>query len=566
MNIKFGTKFFWSTIKRFKGNHKQQIPYIRDYNNRKLHTDREKEQHFRQHWAKIYTEDSDEEEEDFDTEHINNIKTQLQDTIHLTTPHDNGDTSRLGPHCPPITIEELNRTISSLQQKAPGNINITAAHLKHLTPKIKEYLLYIFNNSLSSGYFPDTFKIAKLIFIPKPQAAQTQVQNYRPISLLNTHAKLLDKILNNRLTLILQTKDLYNTRQHGFRHNRGTHTALATLHEYISLAHAQRHKINIIQRDVTKAFDKVWHLGLKYKLLQTDIHPLYIKILSDFITDRQATININTHTGPPFTLQTGVPQGSCLSPTLYSFYTHDTPNPTPKSEHIIYADDITQIVTAPGSVNFLNIYTANAINNINEYEQKWKIKTNINKFRILPIFRRTLHDIVTEQETYTQHTNITVLGLKMNTRLYTGHVTQTLGRCYQTLNKLYTHFNQLNTYNKRKLYLTLIRPILTYPPIPLHTLSTAQQRKLQRVQNNATRYIQNTRITDFISSETLHRRSYLTPLNIILHQQATKTWNTIRQHIPEAAQTLTFPNDLPDRPTIPSSYRLTQTQPNPILR
>ena len=154
----------------------------------------------------------------------------------------------------------------------------------------------------------------------------------------------------------------------------------------------------------------------------------------------------------------------------------------------------------------------------------------------------------------------------MNTRLYSGHITQTLGRCYQTLNKLYTHFNQLNTYNKRKLYLTLIRPILTYPPIPLHTLSTAQQRKLQRVQNNATRYIQNTRITDFISSETLHRRSYLTPLNIILHQQATKTWNTIRQHIPEAAQTLTFPNDLPDRPTIPSSYRLTQTQPNPILR
>ena len=59
-----------------------------------------------------------------------------------------------------------------------------------------QYLLYIFNRSISAGYFPDSLKHAWMIFIPKGNKSEYNIKNYRPISLLDIHGKagkLLDK-------------------------------------------------------------------------------------------------------------------------------------------------------------------------------------------------------------------------------------------------------------------------------------------------------------------------------------------------------------------------------------
>lgn len=137
-------------------------------------------------------------------------------------------------------------------------------------------------------------------------------------------------------------------RQHGFRKSRGTHTALAIITHTIARAKANKDQVNLILRDIKKAFDKVWHTGLKYKILKTTL-PSYMKqILCDYLTDRQVYIQIGQYLGPPFEIESGVPQGGCLSPTLFIFYTSDMPQPTPYSEYVVFADDVTQIVTYPG--------------------------------------------------------------------------------------------------------------------------------------------------------------------------------------------------------------------------
>ena len=90
--------------------------------------------------------------------------------------------------------------------------------------------------------------------------------------------------------------------------------------------------------------------------------------------------------GPKINIESGVPQGGILSPTLYIFYTIDIPRPGPSTTDIYFADDVTQIIE-----NFrddrrqLVRDTESEIDRINKYEKLWKINTNVNKFGQLSI-------------------------------------------------------------------------------------------------------------------------------------------------------------------------------------
>ena len=121
---------------------------------------------------------------------------------------------------------------------------------------------------------------------------------------------------------------------------------------------------------MTKAFDKIWHTGLKYKLTELGLHDCYQRILCDYLVDRTATIKIGHFTGPKFNLETGVPQGACLSPTLFNIYVRDIPHPLPNTDYIQYADDITQVIAAPGPPNVISQNTSQAIEQLTRYENK----------------------------------------------------------------------------------------------------------------------------------------------------------------------------------------------------
>ena len=140
-----------------------------------------------------------------------------------------------------------------------------------------------------------------------------------------------------------------------------------------------RNSIDVILRDVQKAFDKVWHDGLRYKLSQIALHPCFLRILSNYLEDRKASIRIDNHLGPPIQLRSGVPQGACLSPTLYGFFTRDIEEPPHHTDYIAYADDITQITATRSNHRYVARLTKRAIKHVNKFEKKWKIKTNTKK-------------------------------------------------------------------------------------------------------------------------------------------------------------------------------------------
>ena len=536
INLETDPKKFFSGIKRLQGNEKQNIPYLKDSGNNKVHKSEDKETLFREHWSPVFQEDSD--TEDFDEDHIDTVEDFISDHSAEITPYDTGDMLRLDPiHCPRITLDELKDIVKSMKHKAPGASKISAHQIKNLPLNMLNYFLYILNMSLSMGYFPDTFKHATMIFIPKGLSSQHKVENYRPISLLDTQGKIFDKILNIRLSHFLECNDLINKRQHGFRRNRGTNTALSTFYETIANSINNNLKVDIVLRDVSKAFDKVWHTGLKYKLLHTQLHRCYIKTLSNYLDNRTASIRIGPHTGPTFSIETGVPQGGCLSPTLYQFFTHDIPEPIVHTDYIAYADDITQIVTCPNNHRYLAIQTGRAITQINDFEKLWKIKTNISKFKIINISRRNTVGIDTPDRYYEYTNEGKILGLNFNTTGFAKHHKIRIGIAKNTLAKL-QQFCNLNQNNKRKLYNAFVRPALIFPTVPLNMIPYAQMLRMQRVQNKALRFITNTSLTQRIRSETLHNTCNIEPLNQHIHRLAKKTWETVQYTQPQLYEQL----------------------------
>lgn len=524
-------KKFWSQIKRLKGNPNNLENYI-IHDNEKIYNIERQEQIFRNIWSKNF-QISQQEKAEFD-QHTDNIVTQFLDTnIELFTPHPHGDPDKLNDNHPllyKITTDTTKHIIKTLKNNTPGESKINKTILQNLSPESTVILTKLFNIALSMGYFPENFKHAKLKLIPKANKQPTDPNNYRPISLLEVQGKIFEKIINQRLRTHLETHTLIPASQHGFRQNKSTNTAIATLTELLANALTTNKITTIVTRDISKAFDKVWHQGLKYKLTTINLPDNYIKLLSSFLDSRTARITIKTHTGPPIPLLSGVPQGSNLSPTLFSIYTSDIPLPGPQCTYIAYADDITQIISQPGkSRKFLARKVQAEISKINQYENKWKIKTNINKFNIFPVSIIKTEPINVNNHIIPYSSKANILGLTIHNKGYTRQITNNIAKAKHALYTLKI-FHKLTTNIKLHLIKACVIPMLIYPDYPLATLSKHAISKLQKIQNQALRFAYNEKYPYRKTTLDLHQLSNLKPINIILHERAQKTKYTL-QHI-----------------------------------
>ena len=521
-------KQFWKDVKRLMGTAQPEATYLLDHQNRKIFKAEEKERLMRRHLEKCFRI-SDEENEDFDQTKEEDVEEALLEHMDLITPLRNANPENLlyeNPLMRKINPRETKETIKQFKNhKAPGESGISKEILANLPNKMILRLTNIMNACLSMGYFPDAFKVAKIIFIPKPNKNPHRIENKRPISLLETPGKTFESIINNRLRNYLEDNNMYNPDQQGFRRNRGTTTAIAKIYEEIAVSQSQENQCNVILRDVSKAFDKVWHQGLKFKLLSLGLPSNMTRLLCSFLDDRKSRIQMENYLGPPFNLLSGVPQGSCLSPTLYTLFTRDIPDPVPGTTHTIYADDITQIIVQPGKEREpMTRRMEAAIININQYEKQWKIKTNMDKFQIIPISKRIPADIIVEGTRLQYSQTGKVLGLTLKRNGSSAHAKERVRQAGAQLTRL-RRFNRLETKTKIHLYKALIRPILEYPPVPLHTISKTQKLNIQKIQNRAILWATNN--PRGTALEPLHEALNLEAMNKRTERQAKKCWERL---------------------------------------
>lgn len=527
---------FWRQIRQLSGTESDnKISYLLDPNGNKLSTDETQANEFKRHLSNIF-HINQEDNDNFCQDTQQEVEEFLQNTTEHKH-HTTVDYSRLDDRNPlirPISQYEILRTIKSFKnKKAPGQSKIDKQILLKLPPNMIDYLREIFNAALSAGYFPRDFKLAIIKMILKKGKQNIHAVNYRPISLLETAGKTYEKILNARFKLFLHENNHNNPDQHAYQHNRGTSTAIAITYQRI--AFTQQHhdqQCNLINRDISKAFDKVWHDGLKYKLCQLHMPRIFTATLCSFLDHRYAIVRVNNYSTTPFHLSAGVPQGAVLSPALFNLYTKDIKE-LRHSQHTAYADDVSQIVHYHGpSKNMMKLKTEQAIGELNEFEQKWKIKTNNNKFQVLHISKYNPLPLTIGQTNinYARETN--VLGLTLKSRGIAAHVKKQRQKADTTLRKL-RRFSQLSPRLKLRLYKALVLPLLDYPPIPTNTIRQSNWKSLQAVQNKALRWINKDVPPYERTVEDLHTLYNIEPINIRNFKLAKNAWNKMRREFPD---------------------------------
>jgi retron-type reverse transcriptase len=170
-----------------------------------------------------------------------------------------------------------------------------------------------------------SWKEAKAITLPKPGKDPKFPQNLRPIILLSTTGKLFDKVILKIVQRHLEERDLLNANQFGFRARHSTTLQCMRLTDHVTLNFNNIMSTAAVFLDIEKAFDTTWHPGLLYKLTKLEFSARIIKLISSFLSNRKFRASVEGEVSTPREIQAGVPQGSVLSPALYSIYINDAP-------------------------------------------------------------------------------------------------------------------------------------------------------------------------------------------------------------------------------------------------
>ena len=423
------------------------------------------------------------------------------------------DTGSYIPAFSPITSELLSEVpfdeddifsiLKTLKpNKAHGWDGISVRMIQMCGDTIISPLAIIYKNCLSKGVFPSLWKGANVVPVHKKDKKNI-LGNYRPISLLPIFGKMFERVIFKSLYSYLISNKIITNKQSGFiKGDSTTNQLLSITHMIHSAFDCDIPKeVRSVYLDISKAFDKVWHEGLIFKLRQAGVRGDMLNILSDFLINRYQRTVINGKSSAWSPIQAGVPQGSVLGPLLFLLYINDLLDGM-KSDARIFADDTSLFVVVDDPKSSYEILSHD-LRLVEEWAKQWRMSFNpdpskppievVFSTKTKPYIHLPLTFNGVSVEVKEEHKH---LGLMLDKKLsFNSHI----NACIKKANKGVGAIRYMSKYAPRstleQIYKSYVRPQMEYcdvifhesplgDPLATNKLST-QMNKIESVQIQA---------------------------------------------------------------------------------
>ncbi|KXJ15113.1 putative RNA-directed DNA polymerase from transposon X-element [Exaiptasia diaphana] len=431
--------------------------------------------------------------------HFTNVGPNLAQSISHT---DIDPLSYLKPVSSSFSFHEVtNKDVLLLLQnlnskKATGPDKIPAKLLKLAGNIISPSLTKIFNCSLSSGIFPEDWKVARVSPVYKA-GTKSDPNNYRPISVVPIVAKIFEKLVHNQLYRYLATNNLLANNQSGFRSLHSTLTALIDANNSWCV-NIDKGLINgVVFIDLKKAFDTIDHKILIQKLKVYGIDRNTLPWFESYLLNRQQHCSINGHISKDRNLSVGVPQGTLLGPLLFLIYINDLPNSIGLGHSRMYADD-TSISFAAQTKHELQTLINRELSNVNIWLKSNKLSLNVAKTEFMTIGSRQRLmtqanapiDIHIESSKIKQVSKTKSIGVIIDETLswaeHVNYISKKISSAIGALKRVRCFIDQATA---AKIYKAIIEPHFNYCSPVFDGISQKLDDKLQKLQNRAARIV-----------------------------------------------------------------------------
>ena len=240
----------------------------------------------------------------------------------------------------PISSYDVESIIDKMENKSSHIDTYSIRIVKHLSTILSPILCKLINKSFQMGHFPEFCKIARVVPLYK-SGDSTNVNNYRPISILPIFSKNFEKIVYQQIFGYFQKFGLLSKNQFGFRKNLSTSDAIIDMTQFVYDSLDKGKTVISFFFDFTKAFDCVNHSVLLSKLEHYGIRGLANDWFKSYLSNRNQCVVINGISSTTMPIEYGVPQGSTLGPLLFLIFINDFPSCSNFFKFTLFADDST---------------------------------------------------------------------------------------------------------------------------------------------------------------------------------------------------------------------------------